>query len=90
MQQRILVVLDGSPLGEAALPEAVALARATSRALTLLQVILPVEVVYSGAWGISAPAVDRCRRRRLCAARDYLNGLSVVSERKGLSCRPKL
>ncbi|MBF6612463.1 MAG: universal stress protein [Chloroflexi bacterium] len=84
MQRRILAVLDGSPLGEAVLPDTVALARATCNSVTLLQVLLPVEVVSTGAWGISAPALARRRRKRLCAARSYLEGVAAVLRSQGL------
>ena len=48
MQRRILAVLDGSSLGEAVLPDTVALARATCSSVTLLQVLLPTEVAQQG------------------------------------------
>ncbi|MBF6614300.1 MAG: universal stress protein [Chloroflexi bacterium] len=85
MQRRILAVLDGSPLGEAVLPDTAALARATCSSLTLLQVLLPVEVVSTGAWGISVRALARRRRKRLCAARSYLERVAAVLRLQGLA-----
>ena len=89
MQRHILVILDGSPLAEAALPDAAALARATSSGLTLLQVILPIEVACPGAWGTSAPALARRRRRRLRAARCYLDRIADGLRTEGLAVRTK-
>lgn len=84
MQRYILVVLDGSPLGEAVLPDAAALARATSSGLILLQVILPIEVVCSGAWGTSVTALARRRRKRLRATRCYLDMVANELSAEGL------
>ena len=47
MNQRILVPLDGSPLAELALPEALALAKLPESRVTLLHVIPPIEDVIS-------------------------------------------
>ena len=47
MSQRILVPLDGSPLAELALPEALALANLPESRVTLLHVIPPIEDVIS-------------------------------------------
>jgi len=43
--QRILVPLDGSPLAELALAEAVALSKLPNTEVTLLQVVPPIEEV---------------------------------------------
>jgi nucleotide-binding universal stress UspA family protein len=55
--KRLLVPLDGSALAELALPHAAGLARATSRALTLLQVVAPF-VLYDpmGTGVVPSPA----------------------------------
>ena len=53
--RRILVPLDGSPLAEQALPHAVALARATSSGLTLMQAIPPISYVFPMAGTMGAP-----------------------------------
>ncbi len=68
MQRYILVILDGSPLGEAALPYAAALARATSSGLTLLQVILPIEVVCSGAGHVGSCPCEAPPEKVACHA----------------------
>jgi nucleotide-binding universal stress UspA family protein len=45
MKQEILVPLDGSPLAEAVLPDALELARSTSSSLTLLNVVPTVKLI---------------------------------------------
>lgn len=73
---RILVPLDGSPLAESALPEALALARALGAEVVLLQV-LPPEIIHQ--LGLTIPVavplevlMDR--------ATEYLNGVRARPE----------
>ncbi|HWQ13325.1 MAG TPA: universal stress protein [Roseiflexaceae bacterium] len=56
MTRRILVPLDGSPLAEAALPHAAALARAAGDELLLLRVVTPAETSQSLFWKATIPA----------------------------------
>ena len=47
--KHILVPLDGSPLAETALPDALNMARLNQAQITLMQVISPIEHVMTGA-----------------------------------------
>ncbi len=68
--QRILVPLDGSPLAELALVEALALAKLPNTELMLLQVIPPIEEVISiGLQEISLDQQWELQNTRRLAAR---------------------
>jgi nucleotide-binding universal stress UspA family protein len=56
MTRRILVPLDGSPLAEAALPHAIAMARAGGDELLLLRAVTPTEASQSLFWKATVPA----------------------------------
>jgi nucleotide-binding universal stress UspA family protein len=71
--RRILVPLDGSKIGEAALCYAVALARKTAAEIALLEVFEPVTAV--GATGISCSArEDESVRKSLLSYLDHVAG----------------
>lgn len=74
---QIVVPLDGSRLAEKALPHAIALARATSRAITLLRVLPPVTLTdpLGGALPPS-PALWEVWETEPQVARDYLQAMA--------------
>lgn len=72
MSQRNLVPLDGSPLAELALNEALTLAQLPDSKLLLLRVIGPIEDVISGAETFS---IDQQWESRAGRAREYLRGI---------------
>lgn len=72
MSQRNLVPLDGSPLAELALTEALTLAQLPDSKLLLLRVIPPIEDVISGAETFS---IDQQWESRTGRAREYLRGI---------------
>jgi nucleotide-binding universal stress UspA family protein len=82
--KRILVPLDGSKIGEAAIPYTEALARALGAELVLFQVVEPVIT-----WGIyedykSYPSPTDLESRK-ASAKAYLDGVGKTLEEKGLS-----
>jgi len=77
MSQRILVPLDGSPLAELALNEALALSELADSKVILLQVIPPIEEVISGPVVITVDEQWEIRRR---SARDYLSAITKRPE----------
>jgi nucleotide-binding universal stress UspA family protein len=72
MSQSILVPLDGSPLAELALPEALALAKLPDSKVTLLRVIPPIEDVIQDGEIFS---VDQQWERSKASALKYLKGV---------------
>ena len=72
MSQRILVPLDGSPLAELALSEALALAQLPGSKVVLLRVIPPIEDVISDGETFT---IDQQWENRAGRARDYLRGI---------------
>jgi nucleotide-binding universal stress UspA family protein len=83
----ILVPLDGSALGEAALAFAAALARLLEAGLVLVQVVPPLTagsllpVTFAAGYDTEAIAIQRK------AAQDYLDGLAVELRRQGARVR---
>ncbi len=65
-RQHILVPLDGSPLAELALTEALALSKLPNAEVTFLQVIPPIDHVILGV----APPARRGERALTTARRD--------------------
>jgi nucleotide-binding universal stress UspA family protein len=84
MYRNILVPLDGSPLAEAALTEAVKLAKMTGGSkLTLLTVVkLPSVLFADGMEGID---VVRFQKSRFDRARSYLAAIESKTEKEGVS-----
>jgi nucleotide-binding universal stress UspA family protein len=72
MSQRILVPLDGSPLAELALSEALTLAQLPDSQVVLLRVIPSIEDVISDGETFS---IDQQCENRAGHARDYLRGI---------------
>ena len=87
MPQKLLVPLDGSELGEAALPLAVNLARARSLDLVLAQIVpWPSYVMTDNLGGYVAPDVyDQIISGEQDAANDYLATISQRLVGEGLS-----
>ncbi|MBZ5659351.1 MAG: universal stress protein [Acidobacteriia bacterium] len=77
MSQSILVPLDGSPLAELALPEALALAKLPESSVTLLHVIPPIEDVISDGEVITID--QQWENRRIHAIR-YLESICTRSD----------
>jgi nucleotide-binding universal stress UspA family protein len=77
---RILVPLDGSPLAESALAEALTLARALPAEVILLQVIPSAELIHE--WGITIPVDEQWEVRR-ARALEYLNRVRARPEWQG-------
>ena len=74
MPQCILVPLDGSPLAELALPEALALAKLPESKVILLQVISSIDDVLSDGEAI---AIDQQWETRKIRALRYLKSISI-------------
>ncbi len=72
MSQRILVPLDGSPLAELALSEALTLAQLPDSKVVLLRVIPSIEDVISDGETFT---IDQQWENRAGRARDYLRGI---------------
>ena len=72
MSQRILVPLDGSPLAERALNEALTLAQLPDSKVVLLRVIPSIEDVISDGETFT---IDQQWENRAGRARDYLRGI---------------
>jgi nucleotide-binding universal stress UspA family protein len=72
MSQRILVPLDGSPLAELALNEALTLAQLPDSKVVLLRVIPSIEDVISDGETFT---IDQQWENRAGRARDYLGGI---------------
>ncbi len=88
MEHQILIPLDGSALAEAILPHAVAFARATGSALTLLSVILQT-LVYDPIYvplGLPDPEQVELLARRS----DYLATVATRLNEEGLQVRTKV
>jgi nucleotide-binding universal stress UspA family protein len=77
MSRRILVPLDGSPLAELALSEALILAALPDSRVILLQVIPPIEDVISDGEAIT---IDQQWDIRQARAREYLKAVSERPE----------
>ena len=80
--QRILVPLDGSPLAELALTEALVLSTLPNIEVTLLQVIPPIEEVITV--GLQQIALDQQWELQKEQALRYLRGVSARPEWHGV------
>jgi len=82
--RHVMVPLDGSPLGEAAIPEAVTLAGLAAARLTLVRIIPPVPFPDAAAFGgvPTDPTVVDAQRTE--AAR-YLDDLAAALRTEGVS-----
>lgn len=84
MFERILVTLDGSPLAEQALPQAVQIAETTHAEVTLLRVVNPLLKSYRAGLA-PAPAIDTVEKQIVEMAQTYLDGIAGGIREKGLS-----
>jgi len=80
--QRILVPLDGSPLAELALTEAVALSKLPNAEVILLQVVPPIEEVMM--LGLEQIALDQQWELQREQALRYLRSVSARPEWRGV------
>jgi nucleotide-binding universal stress UspA family protein len=80
--QRILVPLDGSPLAELALGEAIALSKLPNTEVTFLEVIPPIEDVIT--IGPQEIAVDEQWELQRVEALRYLRGITNRPEWQGM------
>ncbi len=81
MSQSILVPLDGSPLAERALNEALALAKLPESKVTLLHVIPPIEDVITDGEEIT---IDQQWENRKIHALNYLGGICARPDWKSV------
>lgn len=72
---RILVPLDGSPLGEEALPLALAIAHALDASLALVRAVSPPERLLSGTLGLLVATMEADQEQLVTEAEQYLNGI---------------
>lgn len=78
MLTQIVVPLDGSRMAEKSIPHAVALARATGRGLTLLQVVPKPEKTSALAWGAPpVSAASALHEEKLTSAGEYLQNVTL-------------
>jgi len=91
LSQSLLVPLDGSPLAELALPEALALAKLPESRVTLLHVIPPIEDVISDGEVITIDQQWENRRihavhylESICARPDWKNVKVTVAVEMGI------
>jgi nucleotide-binding universal stress UspA family protein len=82
--QHVLVPLDGSSLGEAALEPAAELAERLELALTLVQVVLPPPLIGDAMQVYPPPDADERIRLRVREAEDYLEDLADQLRDRGL------
>lgn len=82
--RRILVPLDGSPLGRQALPHALELARQHHAEVTLLHVIAPLVGMYPGPYTVPIE-LERAERKQ---AQMYLNEVSHSASMSDLTVTP--
>jgi nucleotide-binding universal stress UspA family protein len=79
---RILVPLDGSPLAEQVLPQAVAIARALGAELVLFRVLtLLTSLTFAGEWYMPLDSVIEIARQE---ARLYLDGVAEDLDAQGI------
>jgi nucleotide-binding universal stress UspA family protein len=81
LSQSLLVPLDGSPLAELALPEALALAKLLESRVTLLHVIPPIEDVISDGEVIT---IDQQWENRRIHATHYLESICTRPDWKNI------
>ena len=84
--KRILVPLDGSKLGEVAIPYAEALAQALGAELVLFQALITPasQVGYYEGRSMSPAEFQELEEKISASAMDYLDGLGKASKAKGL------
>jgi nucleotide-binding universal stress UspA family protein len=84
LMRRILVPLDGSKVGEAAIPYAEMLAKASGAQLHFLQVLHPVATVGPDQTSVPyvEPVIDESRKASAIA---YLDGVAEPIKKSGLS-----
>jgi nucleotide-binding universal stress UspA family protein len=82
--QHVLVPLDGSAIGEAALEPAAELAERLDLALTLVQVVPPPPLIGDAMQVYPPPDADERIRLRLREAEDYLEDLADQFRDRGL------
>ena len=82
--KKILVPLDGSSVGEEAIPYAEALAQALGAELVLLQVLKP-EVLAGEAAMYASALYQEEKERKMAAAMAYLDSVGKAFKEKGLS-----
>jgi nucleotide-binding universal stress UspA family protein len=83
--KRILVPLDGSDVGEAALPWAVELAQQLEAELILYQVVKHVMVLATEGAAMSSEMYEEEEKFRRAAAKAYLEDIGKSALEKGLS-----
>ena len=83
MSQRILVPLDGSPLAELALSEALTLAQLPDSKVVRLRVIPSIEDVISDGENFT---IDQQWESRAVRARDYLRGICERPQWQKVQC----
>jgi nucleotide-binding universal stress UspA family protein len=83
--KRILVPLDGSKVGEAALPYAVGLAQELGAELVLYQVLKHIVLVAAEGATMSSAMYEEEEKHRRASAMAYLEGVRKGVREKGLS-----
>jgi nucleotide-binding universal stress UspA family protein len=84
--KRILVPLDGSKVGETAIPYAEALAQVVVAELVLFQALEPLNpFVAAGEVSMSPAMIKEEEERRKTSAMAYLDSVEKVFQEKGLS-----
>jgi nucleotide-binding universal stress UspA family protein len=81
---RILLPLDGSPVGEAAVKPASVLARSLDLALTLVQVVEPPRAAVDGPAVFPLPWADELLETRRRESKDYLEDVADRLRERGL------
>ena len=83
--KRVLIPLDGSKLGEAAIPRVEALAKSLDIELVLLHVSEPV--IIADVPGLASITIPRSKEEasRMASASDYLNNCETTLREEGLS-----
>ncbi len=84
MFKRVLVTLDGSPLSEQALENAVQIAETSQAELTLLRVVTPLLKSYRAGMA-TVSAIETAEQQLVEMAETYLNGIADRIREKELS-----
>lgn len=82
--QQVLVPLDGSSIGEAAVEPAAELAERLELGLTLVQVVLPPPLIGDAIAVYPPPDADERIRLRMREAEDYLDDVAEPLRERGL------